>query len=62
MKLFIALSLVGVCVATCTAHPGGYIGIGGVYKNMNQKADYMSHAKKACKLISYYFNDKGRNG
>ena len=47
MKMLIVIScLVGVAVS----HPGGYTGIGGVYKNMNQKADYMSHAKKACEL------------
>lgn len=51
MKMIIVICcLMGVAMS----RPGGYTGIGGVYKNMNQKADYMSHAKKACKIIFFY--------
>merc|ERR1711981_141136 len=32
--------------------PGGYTGLGGLYKNMNQNADYMPHAKNAAKLAT----------
>merc|ERR1711973_235838 len=54
MKLFVVLCLVGASVAA----PGGYTGIGGVYKNMNQKADYMSHAKKATQMALNLFDDE----
>merc|ERR1712004_349913 len=35
-----------------SAAPGGYTGLGGLYKNMNQNADYMPHAKNAAKLAT----------
>jgi len=36
----------------------GYTGIGGVYKNMNQKADWMAHAKKASQMALNLFEDE----
>merc|ERR1712212_475860 len=54
MKVILVACLVGLSVAA----PGGYTGIGGVYKNMNQKADYMSHAKKASQMALDLFNDE----
>ncbi|XP_023329051.1 uncharacterized protein LOC111701837 [Eurytemora carolleeae] len=55
MKMIIVICcLMGVAMS----RPGGYTGIGGVYKNMNQKADYMSHAKKASQMALDLFNDE----
>merc|ERR1712203_1213923 len=47
----------GVAVAA----PGGYTGYGGVYKNMNQGADYMNHAKSAAKMAINLFEDETLN-
>merc|ERR1711953_1473904 len=47
----------GVAVAA----PGGYTGYGGVYKNMNQGADYMNHAKSAAKMAINLFEDESLN-
>merc|ERR1712203_1130647 len=43
------------------AAPGGYTGYGGVYKNMNQGADYMNHAKSAAKMAINLFEDESLN-
>jgi len=43
------------------AAPGGYTGIGGVYRNMNQNADYMGHAKSAAKMAINLFEDESLN-
>jgi hypothetical protein len=37
-------------LAATVAVPGGYTGYGGMYKNMNQNADYMHHAKMAAHM------------
>ena len=47
MKAVILLCLVGAALAA----PGGYTGIGGVYKNMKMSHDVMSHAMKASKCL-----------
>ena len=44
--------LLSCLAALAAAHPGGYTGLGGLYKNMNQNADYMPHAKNAAKLAT----------
>ena len=49
MKVILVACLVGLSVAA----PGGYTGFGGVFKNMNQKADYMRAAKKASRCILF---------
>merc|ERR1712002_296852 len=54
MKLFLVCCLVGASVAA----PGGYTGIGGVYKNMNQNADYIGAARRATKMAFDLFNDE----
>ena len=55
MKSLIAvLMFAGVALAA----PGGYTGLGGVYKNMNQDADYMHHAKSAAKMAINLFDDE----
>merc|ERR1712158_153607 len=57
MKSMIAVMMfAGVALAA----PGGYTGYGGVYKNMNQGADYMSHAKSAAKMAINLFEDEVR--
>ena len=38
--------------------PGGYTGIGGVYENLNQKADYIPLAKNAAKMAFDLFDDE----
>ena len=50
MKAVILLCLVGAALAA----PGGYTGMGGVYKNMKMKDDVMSHAMKASKHLIIY--------
>ena len=50
MKAVILLCLVGAALAA----PGGYTGLGGVYKNMKMKDDVMSHAMKASKHLIIY--------
>merc|ERR1712203_664848 len=58
MKSVIAVMMfAGVAVAA----PGGYTGYGGVYKNMNQGADYMNHAKSAAKMAINLFEDESLN-
>merc|ERR1711890_191261 len=46
------LFLTALSCAHAGPAPGGYTGLGGLYKNMNQKADYMPHAKNAAKLAT----------
>merc|ERR1739842_146496 len=58
MKSMIAVMMfAGVALAA----PGGYTGYGGVYKNMNQGADYMNHAKSAAKMAINLFEDESLN-
>ena len=40
------------------AAPGGYTGIGGVYKELNQDADYIHLAKNAAKMQIDLFQDE----
>jgi len=47
MRSFLVLSCLA---AAAMASPGGYTGIGGVYKNLRLEKGVMEHAKKACKL------------
>lgn len=48
----LALVLLPALLVVSNAAPGGYTGLGGLYKNMNQNADYMPHAKNAAKLAT----------
>merc|ERR1712083_597681 len=51
----VVLTVLAASVANC--HPGGYTGLGGLYKNMNQNADYMQAAKHAAKMAVNIFDD-----
>ena len=46
------LVVLSALLVVSSAAPGGYTGLGGLYKNMNQNADYMPHAKNAAKLAT----------
>ena len=48
----LALVTLSALLVVSSAAPGGYTGLGGLYKNMNQNADYMAHAKNAAKLAT----------
>merc|ERR1712168_1021195 len=43
------LAVLAASVVNCA--PGGYTGLGGLYKNMNQNADYMPAAKIAVNIF-----------
>jgi len=45
-----SLLVLSTILATSVAAPGGYTGLGGLYKGMNQNADYMVAAKKAANM------------
>jgi hypothetical protein len=45
---------VSCLAAVAVANPGGYTGIGGVYKNLRLEKGVMEHAKKACKLNNFF--------
>ena len=51
----VVLTVLAASVANC--HPGGYTGLGGLYKNMNQNADYMQAAKHAAKMAVNIFDE-----
>merc|ERR1711887_116357 len=51
----VVLTVLAASVANC--HPGGYTGLGGLYKNMNQNADYMQAAKHAAKIAVNIFDE-----
>merc|ERR1712112_96466 len=51
----VVLTVLAASVANC--HPGGYTGLGGLYKNMNQNADYMPAAKHAAKMAVNIFDE-----
>ena len=56
MKSVIAVVMMaGVAVA---APSGGYTGLGGVYKELNQDADYIHLAKNAAKMQIDLFQDE----
>ena len=42
--------LLSSLLAAASAVPGGYTGYGGMYKGMNQNADYMHPAKMAAHM------------
>merc|ERR1712126_363116 len=46
----ISLLVVPFLLSSVSSFPGGYTGLGGLYKNMNQNADYIPHAKNAARL------------
>merc|ERR1711955_182446 len=46
----ISLVVVPFLLSSVSGFPGGYTGLGGLYKNMNQNADYIPHAKNAARL------------
>ena len=50
--------LVVLAASTANCKPGGYTGLGGLYKNMNQNADYMEAAKHAAKMAVNIFDDE----
>merc|ERR1739848_68715 len=52
----VVLTVLAASVANC--HPGGYTGLGGLYKNMYQNADYMHSAKQAAKMAVNLFEDE----
>ena len=54
MKSVIAVMMM---TGAALAAPGGYTGIGGVYKNLNQDADYIPLAKNASKMQIDIFQD-----
>eukprot|EP00091_Calanus_sinicus_P008945 TRINITY_DN2124_c0_g1_i3.p1 TRINITY_DN2124_c0_g1~~TRINITY_DN2124_c0_g1_i3.p1 ORF type:complete len:123 (-),score=39.89 TRINITY_DN2124_c0_g1_i3:102-470(-) len=54
----ISAVLVVVLASVANAVPGGYTGLGGLYKNMNQNADYMEAAKHAAKMAVNIFDDE----
>ena len=45
-------------IAGAMAAPGGMVGYGGVYKNMNIDGDSMNAAKNAAKVAVDLFNDE----
>ena len=47
-----------LCSGLTLAAPGGYTGLGGLYRNMNQNADYMDAAKQAAKMAVNLFDDE----
>merc|ERR1712027_79413 len=49
------LAVLAASVVNCA--PGGYTGLGGLYKNMNQNADYMQAAKHAAKMAVNIFDE-----
>ena len=55
-SILAGMVIVMASVAHCA--PGGYTGLGGLYKNMNQKADYMDAAKHAAKMAVNLFEDE----
>ena len=55
MKSVIAVMMM---TGAALAAPGGYTGIGGVYKNLNQDADYIPLAKNAAKMQIDIFQDE----
>jgi len=57
MKAFLILCVVGAAVAA----PGGYTGMGGVYKNMRLSSENMAAAKKASQMAVDIFNDESLN-
>lgn len=54
----ISAVLVVVLASVANGVPGGYTGLGGLYKNMNQNADYMEAAKHAAKMAVNIFDDE----
>merc|ERR1712105_330205 len=63
-RKMISAILIPFLLAVPSAAPGGYTGLGGLYKNMNQNADYMPAAKNAARLaveISFE-NDESLTG
>merc|ERR1712203_822538 len=57
MSMIAVMMFAGVALAA----PGGYTGYGGVYKTMNQGADYMKNAKNAAKMAINLFEDESLN-
>merc|ERR1712024_311358 len=53
----LALVTLSALLVVSSAAPGGYTGLGGLYKNMNQNADYMQAAKHAAKMAVNIFDD-----
>merc|ERR1711970_1503710 len=51
----VVLTVLAASVAN--SHPGGYTGLGGLYKNMNQNADYTQAAKHAAKMAVNIFDE-----
>merc|ERR1711937_607115 len=51
----VVLTVLAASVANCA--PGGYTGLGGLYKNMNQNADYMPAAMHAAKMAVNIFDE-----
>ena len=45
-----SLLVLSSLLAVASAIPGGYTGLGGMYKTMNQNADYMHPAKMAAQM------------
>merc|ERR1712058_148766 len=48
-------AVLAASVVNCA--PGGYTGLGGLYKNMNQNADYMPAARHAAKMAVNIFDE-----
>merc|ERR1712200_170569 len=53
----LALVVLSALLVVSSAAPGGYTGLGGLYKNMNQNADYMQAAKHAAKMAVNIFDE-----
>merc|ERR1711899_70480 len=53
----LALVVLSALLVVANCHPGGYTGLGGLYKNMNQNADYMQAAKHAAKMAVNIFDE-----
>merc|ERR1712027_227894 len=53
----LALVTLSALLVVSSAAPGGYTGLGGLYKNMNQNADYMPAAKRAAKMAVNIFDE-----
>merc|ERR1739840_48248 len=58
MRGLFALSVSGCSYANPNPGPGGYTGLGGLYRNLDQNKDYMDAAKGAAQMAQHLFEDE----